>query len=123
VTGAVSKGIFIIYDQNRIHDLYGKKWLKSFDELRARIEEYLKEGIVRRDLWFLEELISNDNIATKKARDIKFYCFYGKCVIALESQRDDKVLRCWYDRSGHIIDTGKYANSAFEGKGIDRSHF
>lgn len=123
VAGAVSKGIFIIYNENEIHDLYGKKWLKSTKQLSERIDEYLQQGTVRRDQWFLEELITNDSIATKKARDIKFYCFYGKCLLALESQRDDKVLRCWYDRSGHIVDTGKYSNSAFEGKGIDRSHF
>lgn len=123
VAGAVSKGIFIIYNQNRIHDLYGKKWLDSIDQLNARINDYLTMGVVRRDQWFLEELISNDSIATRKARDIKFYCFYGKSLLALESQRDDRVLRCWYDRSGKIVDTGKYSNSAFVGKGIDRSHF
>lgn len=123
VAGAVSKGIFIIYNENEIHDLYGKRWLKSTKQLSERINEYLNQGIVRRDQWFLEELITNDSIATKKARDIKFYCFYGKCLLALESQRDDKVLRCWYDRSGNIVDTGKYSNSGFEGNGIDRSHF
>src|SRR5699024_340527 len=52
------------------------------------------------------------------ARDIKFYCFYGKVGLILEITRFPERNHCWWTVTGERVRTGKYDEDLFKGEGV-----
>ncbi len=61
------------------------------------MEKDLETGAVDRDEWMIEELIYENRREKVPARDVKFYCFYGKVGIILEIVREPEVRHCWWN--------------------------
>lgn len=122
LTGVMSQGVYLI-DQDRIIDLPNNQLIGSIDDLRASMQSKLDSGQVRTDHWIRERLIRSDHAPHEPARDLKFYSFYGRVHLALETVRSPEVVRCWYDISQNRIDTGKYTNNLFPGNGIPAEYF
>lgn len=120
IDGNQSNGVFLIYNENKIFDVNEGVYLKGYNNFLERADTYRREKKYR-NLWIVEKLLSHNN---EMARDIKFYCFYGKALLALESVRgSSKVLRNWHDRSGDIVETGRYKNLNFKSSGIKHDLF
>ncbi|MEC7118380.1 MAG: ATP-grasp fold amidoligase family protein, partial [Pseudomonadota bacterium] len=118
-----SRGVYIIHEENRIYDMTQKKNLLSFTELKESASEMLKKGLVKQDNWILEEVIYFDKKTKELAWDIKFYCFYGKAVLALRTSRDGDLKRCWFNREGKRVDTGKYSDELYEAPPVSEALF
>src|SRR5699024_9326273 len=73
---------------------------------------------VSSDEWMLEELIYEDAVERTPARDVKFYCFYGKVGVILEIIRYPEIRHCWWTADGERIPVGKYDESLFSGMGV-----
>ncbi|WP_427028350.1 ATP-grasp fold amidoligase family protein [Halomonas sp. H2] len=118
--GNQSKGVFLVYSEDKIFDVSEGEFLKGYDVLLDRASAYRRENKYR-DLWIVEKLLTHNK---KMARDVKFYCFYGKVLLALESVREPgQVLRNWHDRSGEIVETGRYDNLGFASLGLSNDLF
>ncbi|MGP5191737.1 ATP-grasp fold amidoligase family protein [Vreelandella alkaliphila] len=112
--GAGSNFVYLVFDQNKVFSVKNGVWLKFEDVL-----EELKAGINKKriiDDWIVEEMIFED--IQVPARDLKFYCFYGKCALVLEIKRSPDLLHCFWLPDGSIADTGKYKDSSFIGEGF-----
>ncbi|MGN8646370.1 ATP-grasp fold amidoligase family protein [Gracilibacillus sp. HCP3S3_G5_1] len=115
--GAASRGVYFIYSEERIWDVKREKALSSWDELKESMRLDLKDKWVAKDSWFVEELLSEDSEMKQPARDLKFYCFYGKVGLILEIVRNPELKYCWLLPDGTRINTGKYNDKLFEGEG------
>lgn len=122
LTGVMSQGVYLV-EHGRILDLPNNQIIGSIDELRVSMQSKIDSGQVRSDQWIRERLIQSDHAPTEPARDLKFYAFYGRIHLALETIRSPEVVRCWYDISENRIDTGKYTTNLFKGNGIPQEYF
>lgn len=116
--GAGSRGVYLVLGFNEIQDVKRSQILHSWDDLLDHIEKDLSSGWVEHDEWVMEELIYEDVKKKLPARDIKFYCFYGKIALILEIQRFPVVKYCWWTSDKKRVRTGKYEENLFEGRGI-----
>ncbi|PWD86045.1 ATP-grasp fold amidoligase family protein [Ignatzschineria cameli] len=109
--GFNSNGVFVIYSENKILAVRPGNVLNSLEKIRAEGKTLLKKRYIPSDKWMVEELIfDGKNIA----RDVKFYCFYGKTGLILETDRENGTKRCWFDDDLNYVNTGKYTNSLFK---------
>lgn len=113
-----ARGVFICFDATTIFAVRKATKIASVSEMNARMKWLLSTGDVRVDRWMCEELITR-SACGGMAKDIKFYTFYGKAPLALETQREPNRRRCWYDHNLTAINTGKYHKELFAGTGID----
>ncbi|QDI91612.1 teichuronopeptide biosynthesis [Salicibibacter halophilus] len=118
VYGAGSRGVYIVFAFNRIQDVKRSRILNSWDAFQASMQEDITSGRVLDDQWLAEELLYENNETQTPARDIKFYCFYGKVGLILEIRRYPKVEYCWWTADGERVHTGKYEGKLFEGDGV-----
>ncbi|SDJ27268.1 ATP-grasp fold amidoligase family protein [Natribacillus halophilus] len=118
VHGAGSRGVYIIPAFNHIQDVKRSSMLDHWDELEASMQEDLATERVEDDQWVAEEVFYENKEQLKPARDLKFYCFYGKVALILEIQRFPEVKYCWWTVDGERIHTGKYEGKLFEGDGF-----
>jgi hypothetical protein len=119
VNSAGSRGVYIIYDETNIQRVKDTSIFQGYDELKLKMKEDVQKGFVQNDEWFLEEFIY-DRERHKPAKDLKFYCFYGRVGLVLEIERFPNIKYCWWNRSGYRIHTGKYENQLFEGEGFTK---
>ncbi|WP_457942092.1 ATP-grasp fold amidoligase family protein [Vreelandella alkaliphila] len=115
VKGSGSRFVYLIYSSDSVYCVKSKKWGKLND-----IFEDLQELILSRKLknsWLVEELVL-ENAEGQAARDLKFYCFYGKCALVLEIKRSPSLLHCFWLPDGRLAETGKYKDSSFIGDGF-----
>ncbi|QQK74187.1 teichuronopeptide biosynthesis [Salicibibacter cibarius] len=120
VYGAGSRGVYIVFAFDRIQDVKRSRMLSSWDAFIASMREDLALGLVSDDQWLAEELLYENNETQTPARDIKFYCFYGKVGLILEIRRFPKVEYCWWTADGERVHTGKYEEKLFEGEGVSQ---
>src|SRR5690625_8052239 len=73
---------------------------------------------VEQDHWMIESIIYENKKAKEAARDVKFYCFYGKVGLVLEIIRYPETRQCWWSASMERMVTGKYDESLFHGLGV-----
>ncbi|GAA5098810.1 ATP-grasp fold amidoligase family protein [Wohlfahrtiimonas larvae] len=109
-----SKGVFISYSSKKIVYLDRAIIHESAPFAKRYAKRLLKAGIVRHDRWMSEELLKDKKDGL--ARDIKFYCFYGKVGLILDTHREEEIRRCWFDVDLNYIDSGKYNSALFKGK-------
>lgn len=120
-SGANSCGVYLIFSADRIFSVKRSQYLRSVDELKEAMALDIKNGDVREDSWFIEELILEDSDAGIPGRDIKFFCFYGEIPLALEVTRIPKKKYCWWSAPGKIADTGKFSDAGFNGLGFSET--
>jgi TupA-like ATPgrasp len=118
----MSRGVYVV-GESAIIDLARNETVGSVDELRRKIEQDAASGRTGKDLWLEERLITSDVEPGAPARDLKFYCFYGVVGLALETVRVPEVRRCWYNRAGKVVATGKYTGLSFAGNGVPSSYY
>jgi len=118
VDGAGSRGVYLVYNVNRIQDVKQSKILTDWEALEARMREDLESGWVASDEWMIEELIVKNKQEHVPATDLKFYCFYGKVALILEITRFPELSYCWWTAGGDRIGTGKYDENLFKGEGV-----
>ncbi|WP_235849089.1 MULTISPECIES: ATP-grasp fold amidoligase family protein [Bacillaceae] len=121
LNGAGSRGVYLVFNESKIYDIKRSKILNSWEELTANMKEDIEAGWVQDDEWMIEELLLENKNSQVPARDLKFYCFYGKVGLVLEIERHPKLRYCWWTPSGEMIKTGKYDNELFTGKGFRES--
>lgn len=119
VDGAGARGVYLVYENDDIIDIKQSKKIANWHVLRKDMERDLIAGRVQEDDWFTEELILEDKQGKIPARDIKFYCFYGKVGLILEIVRYPELKHCWWTRNGERVATGKYGESLFKGIGVN----
>lgn len=122
VDGAGSRGVYIFL-KNKIIDVKRGQELKSKKEFEERISDDIRSGRVLKDCFNLEEVVCEDKNKGNPARDLKFYSFYGRVPLLLETIRYPALKRCWWNRKGEIVDTGKYTNKHFKGDGVCQSYY
>lgn len=122
LTGVMSRGVILI-GHDKIIDLANNKLLSGTAQIKSTMSKLLEEGLIKKDEWIREKLMYSDIDASQPARDLKFYTFYGKVKLVLETIRVNGVTRCWYDQSLNRINTGKYPKNLFAGNGIPLDYF
>ncbi|MFD1020148.1 ATP-grasp fold amidoligase family protein [Thalassobacillus hwangdonensis] len=119
--GAGSRGVYLVYDLDDIIDIKHSKMLENWQALIESMQADLESGRVENDRWYMEELIL-ENIETRApARDVKFYCFYGKVGLILEIIRFPETRYSWWTADGDRIRTGKYDDDLFIGTGVTQA--
>ncbi|WP_080872490.1 ATP-grasp fold amidoligase family protein [Oceanobacillus timonensis] len=118
--GAGGRGVYIVYGSSDIISVKTGETLSNWSLLKHRMEKDLLEKKVAQDAWRIEELILEDTDKKVSGRDVKFYCFYGKVGVVLEIIRTPEMTYCWWDGQGERIQTGKYDDKAFQGKGVSK---
>lgn len=118
IDGAGARGVYLIYSEHEIIDLYRSRKLTNWEELTFSMKQDLETNLVEEDSWFMEEFILDHYETRKQANDLKFYCFYGKVGVILEINRYPERKHCWWTRTGERIRTGKYDEDLFLGEGV-----
>ena len=118
VDAAGARGVYLIHDFDDIFDVKNSITISSWENLKLSMEKDLETGAVDRDEWMIEELIYENRREKVPARDVKFYCFYGKVGIILEIVREPEVRHCWWNAERKRVTTGKYDESLFNGLGV-----
>lgn len=116
--GAGARGVYLVHTVEDIFDVKKSSTLSGWSELVENMYKDLQTGAVTTDAWLVEQLIYENKATKIPARDIKFYCFYGKVGMVLEIKRDPEVRQCWWTPTGERTDTGKYEESLFHGLGV-----
>jgi hypothetical protein len=114
VSENTARGVFIVNDPSDILYLNRNQKIYSWNEFIEYANRLMVDGVVKDDRWIAEELISNGNVI---ARDLKFYAFYGRVGLVLETKRLPEIKRCWYNGDGKRVKTGKYDGLLFDGEG------
>lgn len=118
VDAAGARGVYLVHDEEDIYDVRHGKKLVSYQMLQEAMQRDLVTEAVPNDEWMIEELIYENRTLKTPARDIKFYCFYGKVGLILEIIREPELRQCWWLRDGTRITTGKYDDQLFIGDGV-----
>lgn len=118
VNGSGSKGVYLVFEKDHIQDVRRGRTLHGWEALTVSMLNDLEANWVGNDEWMLEELISDESQPYNPAKDLKFYCFYGKVALILEIQRFPELSYCWWQPDGTRISTGKYENELFKGNGF-----
>lgn len=116
--GANARGVYLIFSPERIFHPASQSWLGSWEALTKALKDDLATNRVRKDLWSVEELITEDEAGEVPGRDLKFYCFYGQVGLVLEVQRFQGLAYCEWDSQGQPLNTGKYQDQRFLGRGF-----
>jgi hypothetical protein len=112
VSGMKARGVFIRHSGSFIDLSTGEK-LSSVSELHQILSAFPN------DEWLVEEYMPDIELQDSPARDLKFYCFYGRMVMALEVVRYPDYRCSWWSRDHKNIDVGYLNEYRFEGIGFD----
>lgn len=119
-SGSSSKGVYIVFNKEDIYKVKTSEQISGWETLTERLAEEISSGVIRQDRWIVEELVCEDDEQHTPARDLKFYCFYGRIGLVLEVIRYPKTRYCFWTAEGAPADTGAYKNKRFEGMGFDK---
>ena len=114
--GDGGRGVYLVKSETDIFDVKRERELSSWPELIKAMTDDIKQNRVSKDQWYIEGLLQLSR--DKRARDIKFYCFYGVIGLILEIDRTNRARYWWWDHNGKWTNTGKYQESQFEGLGV-----
>ncbi|MCE7792426.1 teichuronopeptide biosynthesis [Salipaludibacillus sp. CUR1] len=121
VNGAGARGVYLIVNDDHILDVKRSEVLTNVSELDENMAEDLHLNWVSSDQWKTEELFYNDQTYSEPARDLKFYCFYGKAALILEVKRFPEPAYCWWTPEGKPVRTGKYEKALMKGNGFSQA--
>ncbi|WP_157663848.1 ATP-grasp fold amidoligase family protein [Sutcliffiella horikoshii] len=118
VKGSGSRGVYLVFEKDYIQDVRRGRILHGWEALTVSMLNDIETSWVENDEWMIEELILEQTQTFTPAKDLKFYCFYGKVALILEIQRFPTLNYCWWKPDGTRISTGKYENDLFKGSGF-----
>lgn len=118
ISGAGSRGVYLIRDESDIFDLKHQKSLTSWKDLHLALKRDLEEQLVIENRWYFEQLVENGDEPT---RDYKFYTFYGQVGLILEITRIPDLRFCWWSRDGKRLSVEKYDDELFKGTPVNRN--
>lgn len=117
-TGA--RGVFLVHSADRIIDVRAKEVLSSWEDMLERMRALMSAAVrPLADRWVTEELIIDEH--GDPARDLKFFCFYGKALFVQEIERLPRFRATFWGTDGQPVDTGK-PSLLTEGYGITDKH-
>lgn len=116
--GAGARGVYLVHQMDDIFDVRNSIKLTSWDKLKQQMQQDIASHAVETDDWMIEEIVYEKKLEKTPARDVKFYCFYGKVGLILEIIRYPEIRQCWWTASGKRISTGKYDENLFTGNGV-----
>lgn len=119
--GAGSRGVYLVFQKDNIYKVKTNERITSWEALLANMKEELATGAVKENRWIAEELIVEDGDANTPARDLKFYCFYGRVELVLEIVRFPHTTYCFWNRDQTRAATGAYSDRHFDGMGFSES--
>ena len=111
LVGAGSKCVYVVDKTGTVYDVKRSCFLKG--TIKDILKKDIESGVINEDKWIVEEKVGSNSYP---ANDYKFYCFYGKILLVLEVYRHPRVMHCWYNSEGDVVDTGKYEGKLFEGE-------
>lgn len=122
ITGAASKGVFIVDSKCKVRSVYTGKAYESF--LEGVNKEYAGTHLATEPVWLTETLIGNPDAP---ARDIKVFCFYGQPGLIEEIHRNSsprgKNEYCFYYPSGEKVhvdsNRARYDGSGFPASALE----
>lgn len=119
--GKSAIGTYLVISEQDIRDVRTGARLTSYSALRNELNALLTSGRVKFNSWICEELIGEIRGGeVLPARDLKFYCFYGKVAMILEVERKDETKYCEWLPDGSLASTGRYATQSFIGQGVTK---
>ncbi len=118
-SGGGSKAVFVIQGGSEILDLQNNVRLPGLDALREAMRRALDLKHARQDSWLVERMVTTRHGGLPT--DLKMLTFYGEVGLVQEATRMPTRL-CYYDRSGQKVSTGRYADRAFDGTGLDQAY-
>lgn len=110
--GAGSRGVFIVHSLERVLDLGGRNWIGGLDALAGRI------AAAPDDRWLVEDYLGKPGSPECPAPDLKFYAFYGRVGIVLETERYPKLGYAWWLPDGRPADTDRDKDKPLQGEGF-----
>jgi hypothetical protein len=118
LSGKSSQGVYAAFNENAIQKIKTAERFSGRDALIAHLKEDMAAGINKEDRWIIEELITEESNPLTAARDLKFYCFYGRVELVLEIVRDPVTRYCFWDKDGKLKNVGGFEDRLFEGRGF-----
>ncbi|MCH8502442.1 MAG: hypothetical protein LAT77_11100 [Aliidiomarina sp.] len=119
--GKSAIGIFLIRSEKEIYEVKSGAKLVGFKALSEVLQDFVRNGKLKADSWINEELIGDfHNETFQPARDLKFYCFYGKVAMILEVDRTAGSRYCEWLPDGTLADTERYKGRSFIGQGFTK---
>jgi acylphosphatase len=126
VQSTASRGVALFYADDDIRIVRDNVRFTSWESYREHVmTELLHDPQARpsgvKDRWILEELILEDVPNRVPARDLKFFCFYGRVGLILEMTRGDSVNITRWTAEGENVtsDTGMDSdNESWVGDGV-----
>lgn len=117
--GSSSQGVFIFDEQGGAFEVRTGESLASVTDALTKAGNLVKQGIIKKDSWLLEEFIGDfEGGKPLPTVDLKFYCFYGEVGFVLEVERADETRYCEWLPDGRLAETGRYAGRTFVGNGF-----
>jgi hypothetical protein len=116
--GYSSKGVYIVFNQNEIFKVKSGEKISNWNSLIECLGAEIASGAIKKDRWMIEELICEDDAEHTPARDLKFYCFYGRIGLVLEVRRYPETRYCFWTADGKSTATGAYEDRLFDGGGF-----
>lgn len=115
-----SRGCYLIYSPERVVHILDQKSFGSIDEAMGHARGLIGDRARPiRDEWMWEEMILEDSMAQRPARDLKFYAFYGEILLMRESVYvDGKTRVAYWDASGVQSDMGHPQDYDFDRVGF-----
>ena len=101
--GEGSKGVFLVNTENDIWNVKDHKPCSGWDEMIATLQDLLNKGVIRKDLFEVQEAIYTNRKNKEMGRDLKFYTFYGDVPAVKEIIRAPYLYAWWWSEDGKII--------------------
>jgi hypothetical protein len=118
VSGRSSRGVYAVFNENVIKQVKTAEVFSGRQALIDLLRSDLQSGVVKEDRWIIEELIVEDDDPLVAARDLKFYCFYGRVELCVETIRDPETRYCLWDKDCKLKDVGTFKDQLFVGRGF-----
>lgn len=120
-----SRGVYLVFDKKTIlsarEGIFLENWAELIKKINRELENAAKgKNTLRKDEWMLEELIISPKGKPNPSNNLKFFTFYGKVLLVLETNPLYNKKYCYWDADMNFVKTGRFDDSVFEGSGFSR---
>ncbi|WP_440897982.1 CapA family protein [Amphibacillus sp. Q70] len=116
-----SRGVYLVFNQNKILSVFDSRYLNSWEEMITDARSKLgKDNVIRSDRWMIEELILESKDSEKATTNLKFHIFYGEMLFVQEESPEHWHKYCFWDEDMNLVKLGKYENQFYMGNGFNK---